>query len=112
MFPRRSDEVSIHSISSSSSWIGRWLSRDISRDNNKALIFYLSALRGKSIQAWQGYTIVYKSMVTGCMCTIYVRYLSLIMISIEVSYTVGIYVYIPVYLRHLVSMAICMLADK
>ena len=51
-FPRRSNEVSVHSISRSSSWIGRWLSRDI----NMALIFYLDALRGKNIQAWQGYT--------------------------------------------------------
>ena len=55
-FPRCSNEVSVHSISRSSSWIGRWLSRDISRDINKALIFYLDALRGKDIQVWQGYT--------------------------------------------------------
>ena len=55
-FPRRFNEVSVHSISRSSSWIGRWLSRDISCDINKELIFYLDALSGKNIQAWQGHT--------------------------------------------------------
>ena len=63
-FPRRSDEASVHSISSSSSWIGRWLSRDISCDINKALIFYLNALREKNIHdtsmAGLHLTIVYK----------------------------------------------------
>ena len=88
LFPRRSNQVSVHSISSSSSWISRWLLRDI-----------LSAAQ-KEHTRW-----ILNLYVHGTV-TQHIRYLSLIMISIDVSYTVGIYVYIPVYLRHLVSMAI------
>ena len=81
-FPRCSNEVSIHSISSSSNWIGRWLSCDISCDVNRALIFYLNALHGKNIQDVHWFILSFGRVI---------RYLSLLMISIEVSYTVDIY---------------------
>ena len=61
-FPRHSNKVLVHSISSSSSWISRWLSCDISHDINR-LIFYLTLCMERTYQmyikfmhAWQGHT--------------------------------------------------------
>ena len=95
LFPRRSNKVSVHSISSSSSWISRWLSLDISHNISSA--------------ARKERTRCTLNLYVHGRVTRHIRYLSLIMISVQVSYTVGIYVYIAVYLRHLVSMTICWL---